>query len=374
MDTALIIDPVGIKAGMDYYDLNLAESMAHNGIPTYIASNFLKNEFCLKFFNSEKKQSQAAKLIDLVSGFTRSISFAKRKQIKYIIVHVFSTEAKDLLSFSLVKAAGLKLIVIAHDISGFANADSPLIKNIIFNNYADIIIVHNNYSFNALKAVVSKNAIQKTRIIPHGSFINLSLSHVSKESARKSLNISANEKVILFFGQIKRVKGLDVLINALPWIQQDICLVIAGKPWKDSFENYQNLIEKQLLTNRVRLFIRYIQDEERELFFKSADLLIIPYRNIYQSGVLLMGMSYNLPVLASDIEANRELVQHGINGILFKNGDSKDLSEKINEFFLTKSKQDLASRAYEIMKERHDWNSIAMKYKQVINEDSNNWL
>jgi D-inositol-3-phosphate glycosyltransferase len=162
------------------------------------------------------------------------------------------------------------------------------------------------------------------------------------------------------------VKGLDVLIHALPAVDQDIHLIIAGKPWKDDFTFYQSLIEKYQLSNRVKLFIRYIDDQERELFLKSADLLIIPYRKIYQSGVLLMGMSYRLPVLASDVEANRELIKDQYNGLLFKNGDPNDLAEKINAFFKNSNKQSIVDNAFQIMQEKHNWNEIAAKYKKVL--------
>jgi D-inositol-3-phosphate glycosyltransferase len=368
----LIVDPVGIKAGMDYYDLNLAEALTANGVETYIASNFNKHERCLKFFESEKKETKAGKLKDLMTGFVKAIAFAKRKRISYILVHIFSTEAKDFLSISMVKAANLNLIAIAHDISSFANADSGWIKSMIFNKYADLLIVHNNYSFKALKEVVSKEIVNRMSIIPHGSFVNLAKADVTRDDARAELGIPSTAKVILFFGQIKKVKGLDVLLEAMPMINGDVTLVIAGKPWKDDFQTYADIIKKHGLESRVRLFIRYITDEERELFFKSADLLVIPYRKIYQSGVLLMGMSYMLPVIASDIEANRELIVKNKNGLLFEDGNAQDLAVEINRFFSGSNGQALAVNAYELLEKEYNWDIIAKKYIQVINENSNN--
>jgi glycosyltransferase involved in cell wall biosynthesis len=365
-NSLLIIDPVGKIAGMDYYDLNLAEALIKNGVQVYIASNFEKNKNCLKFFDSQNKRSKAAKMYDLMRGFTKAISFAKKNGIQNVLVHVFTTELKDFLPISLVKMANLKLIVIAHDISGFANTDLEWTKNIIFNKFADSIIVHNKYSQEALKKVIAESALSKVGIIPHGSFINLSLPEITREKAREDLKIAADQKVILFFGQIKKVKGLDVLLNAMPMVRKDVSLIIAGRVWRDDFLFYQKLIDQHQLSDRVKLFIRYIDDYERELFFKAADLLIIPYRKIYQSGVLLMGMSYKLPVMASDVEANAELIQSGYNGMLFKNGDVEDLSQKINQFFEKSSEQLIVNNAFHTMQENHNWNEIALEYKKLL--------
>jgi D-inositol-3-phosphate glycosyltransferase len=362
----LIIDPVGMKAGMDYYDINLADALDSIGIPTYIASNFSKSDRAHKFFDSEVLQTKAGKLKDLIKGFARAVSFAKRKEISHVLVHVFSTEMKDLVSISLVKAAGLRLIIIAHDISGFADTDAAWIKDIIFNRYADIITVHNQYSSEALKKIVARRTQKKIFTIPHGSFVNQVSATITAETARRSLGLVPNQKLMLFFGQIKKIKGLDILLQSLPLISEDIHLIIAGKPWKDEFQTYQAIIERNALQSRIKLYIRYITDSERELFFKAADILIIPYRRIYQSGVLLMGMSYQLPVLASDIDANCELIESGVNGILFKDGDPVDLADKITQYFAATDRESIAANAYALMLANHDWNNIAKKYKQII--------
>jgi glycosyltransferase involved in cell wall biosynthesis len=79
-----------------------------------------------------------------------------------------------------------------------------------------------------------------------------------------------------------------------------------------------------------------------------------------------MGMSYQLPVLASDIDANCELIESGVNGILFKDGDPVDLADKITQYFAATDRESIAANAYALMLANHDWNNIAKKYKQII--------
>ena len=70
----------------------------------------------------------------------------------------------------------------------------------------------------------------------------------------------------------------------------------------------------------------YIPDDETELYFKAADVLVLPYRHIYQSGVLFLGYSFGLPVLAADVGALKEEIVEGKTGFVFKPEDSVDLA------------------------------------------------
>ncbi|PZR25746.1 MAG: hypothetical protein DI535_16935 [Citrobacter freundii] len=372
-DSILIIDPVGIKAGMDYYDQSLAGGLRDAGLNAFVGSNYKKDEWSYKIFDSEKKTSKIGKLTDLVKGVLRAIILAKRKKTKYVLLHIFSTEMKDWLTIILLRMANLKVVSIAHDISGFADTDVKWIKDSIFDKHSAIIIVHNRYSLEKFKQTVKTAADKIIRVIPHGSFVNLVDKNISKKDARDVLKIAPDSKVILFFGQIKKVKGLDILLHAMPDVEKSITLVIAGKPWKDDFKTYGDIIKAHGLQSRVKLFIRYIEDSEREFFFKAADLLIIPYRAIFQSGVLLMGMSYQLPVLASDLEANREVITDNENGMLFRDGNSKDLAQKINLFFENESQRERITKAgIQTMGQKHNWSAIALEYKKILHENSNN--
>ena len=174
-------------------------------------------------------------------------------------------------------------------------------------------------------------------------------------------------KYILFFGQIKKVKGLDILLEALGKVPADIKLIIAGKPWKDDFSGYDALIEKYHLENRVIKIIRFIEDSERKNLFFAADVNVLPYRIIFLSAVLLMAMSHGLPVIASDLPANKEIINDGENGMLFKSEDSDDLALKIELFFQDKSfSRELTANALHIIKAEYDWSTICEEYLKLI--------
>jgi glycosyltransferase involved in cell wall biosynthesis len=147
----------------------------------------------------------------------------------------------------------------------------------------------------------------------------------------------------------------------------DINLIIAGKPWKDDFSFYDELIRKYGLEIRVVKMIRFIENDEREKLFFAADVNVLPYRIIYQSGVLLMAMSHGLPVIASDLPANKEIINNGENGMLFSSEDSNDLALKIKLFFQDQSvARKLASNALATIKSDDDWHTISREYLKMI--------
>ncbi len=165
--------------------------------------------------------------------------------------------------------------------------------------------------------------------------------------------------MILFFGQIKEVKGLDVLIEAMPEILREhpgTLLVVAGKVWKDDFRQYQARIEELGISANCVLHIRYVPDSEVKNYYAAADVVALPYRRIYQSGVLLMAMSYGKPAIASDIAGMTEVVSDGVNGYIFPSGNSTALAAKLSDALSNPEELRLVGeRALMHVREHNDW-------------------
>ena len=143
---------------------------------------------------------------------------------------------------------------------------------------------------------------------------------------------------MLFFGNIAPYKGLEYLIAAFEELlkkDRSYRLLIVGKP-KGS-ERYWNQIRRAIassgIADRVIAKIEYVPDEETELYFKAADVLILPYTHVFQSGVLFLGYSFGLPAIAADVGSLKEEIIEGETGFVFKPEDSSDLADKINKYF-----------------------------------------
>ncbi len=112
----------------------------------------------------------------------------------------------------------------------------------------------------------------------------------------------------------------------------------------------------------------FIPDDETEVYFKAADVLVLPYVDIYQSGVLFLAHSFGLPVLASDVGSLKDDIVEGKNGFMFKPKDPEDLAKTIEKYFASDLYKNLGSRRQEIQDyatERHSWEIVAQKTMSV---------
>lgn len=132
---------------------------------------------------------------------------------------------------------------------------------------------------------------------------------------------------VLFFGRIWDYKGLDYLIESEPWISAqvpNVKIVIAGEG--DDFERYRNQIRNE---ERFEIHNRWISDEQRAEFFERAALVVLPYNEATQSGVVPVAYNYSKPVVATDVGALAECVQHGQTGLLVPPRDPQCLASAI---------------------------------------------
>ena len=357
-----IIDHVGKKAGMDYYDLSLLHSLSKLSAKTYLFSNFNKKLGDINIYKTFnlKKRNTILEAFFFLKGYIQSIYYCKLKKVNLLIMHLFSGSYESLLRIILVKILCFKVIVINHDISGFSSDDSVFFRKIIFNILADKIVVHNPFSLKKMSKILNQRTLKKIHVIKHGNYLLFTQNTVGRDDALKKLNLDFNYQYILFFGQIKKQKNLGLLLKTIPFVKKNVKLIIAGRLWKDNFSDYQKIIDDLNIQKRIIKYIRYIEDGERDLFFNVCDALIIPYKVIYQSGVLLMGMSYGLPVIASDLEPNREVIKDNQNGILFKNGDKFSLAKTVNDLLQDKDLMEgIGINAIETVKNEYSWDKIA---------------
>jgi len=140
-------------------------------------------------------------------------------------------------------------------------------------------------------------------------------------------------------------------------------LIIVGSP--DKCESYwaaiRESIREQVDKGRVLLRAYFIPDEETEVYFKAADVLVLPYRNIFQSGVLFLAYSFGLPVLAADVGSLKDEIVEGKTGFVFKPEDPVGLAKAIERYFGSDLYRALASRRQEIRDyatKRHSWDLV----------------
>ena len=361
-----IIDPVGRKAGMDYYDLSLANALNKQSCRVNVYSNFAdsKNEsFVKNHFNFSLKYGLFNSFY-LLKKYLSALIKSRSDKTEIVIIHLFHSSFLDYFLISIIHLFGFRICLIIHDVESLLEQSR---KSWIqkCSHLSSCIVVHNIVSFVELLKKIPSTEKEKVFIIPHGNFIGLK-EITSKIETSEYFNLDSKKVYLLFFGMIKKSKGLEVLIEALKDIPSNVHLIIAGRTRNISFNHYKKMISKLKLSDRVHPMIRYITNDERNKLFNFSDLAILPYKKIYQSGVMLLAMSYGLPVIASDLPANKLIINEK-NGIFFKEGNSSDLASKIIEIICDEMKRKtIAENAKEYVKINNDWNKIGADYLKMF--------
>ncbi|MFI5174834.1 MAG: glycosyltransferase family 4 protein [Terriglobia bacterium] len=141
-------------------------------------------------------------------------------------------------------------------------------------------------------------------------------------------------RTLLFFGIVRKYKGLDVLLRAMPRVLSkiDCQLVIAGE-FYEPVDRYLQIIRECGIEQSVSIDNRYVPNEEVSEVFGRADVLILPYLSASQSGVAQISFANAVPVIASRTGGLPDVVFDNVNGMLVAPGDSKALAEAILSYF-----------------------------------------
>jgi glycosyltransferase involved in cell wall biosynthesis len=174
---------------------------------------------------------------------------------------------------------------------------------------------------------------ERLQITSIGLNEEMPLTSLTHSEARDRLGFVGGETLILFFGKVEEYKGLDLLLDAFERLAfPQTRLVIAG-----GFRNpdYRKQIQLQLegMTRQKDIHFHegFIQNDEVEVFFKACDVLCLPYRNIYQSGLVFLGPRFGIPMITTDVGSLREFVGNDL-GLVTQTNDAAGIAEALKKF------------------------------------------
>jgi D-inositol-3-phosphate glycosyltransferase len=371
-----IIDPLGAHGSSHHFYLfGQASGLLNNDVELSLYTN---NETPsteingLKFFTFYKEifksKSKIINGIKWIIGTILSVFHARFSGISIFHFHIFYTNILVLFNLLFVKILFGKVVLTVHDVSSFSNSsNSSIIEKLIY-KLTDRIITHNEFS---KLEILNVNADSSSciSIVPHGSYTPFINIQYDKEKSKEQLGIPNNRRILLFFGMIKKVKGLEVLLSALKGVikkNPDVLLVIAGRVWENDFSAYQKIIDENNLSEYILLHTKFIPQEDVEHYYCASDLVILPYKKIYQSGVLMMTLSYERPALVSDLPPLKEIISDNENGFLFKTENVSDLTAKLNSILSDEGlMEEVRVKGAELINTKYDWGEIGRQTKQA---------
>jgi len=208
------------------------------------------------------------------------------------------------------------------------------------------------------------------RLVPHPLY-NIFGEKVEKVQARSVLksnygiNIEKNEKVLLFFGYVRKYKGLSYLLNALPLIlnQLKIRLLIVGEFYEDE-KFYFRQIKELEIEKYVDVINDFVPDEMVRYFFSSSDCVVLPYLSATQSGIVQICYYYNKPVIVTNVGGLSEVVINEKTGLIINPYSDVEISEAVIKFY-TEGLEEKFSKYIEIEKKKYTWGNFVSQIESL---------
>lgn len=322
------------------------------------------------------------KLRQLATGYARLIAYATSAPPK--IIHILWNNKVEYFDRTLLtlyfKIIGKKVVLTAHNVNKAKRdlCDSTLNRLTLRIQYRllDRIFLHTEKMKDELTqefGISPANAV----VMPFPINIHVPDTKLTVSQAKQKLGLRPDAHTVLFFGRIVPYKGLRYLVDAFHRLashDENCQLIIAGEPMK-GFEDYMQDVQRAILegrgADRIRCVLEYIPDNQTEVYLKAADVVVLPYKNIFESGVLFLANRFGLPVIASDVGSFREELTNSRAGLLFEPGNSASLAASLEAFFsgqLYKEADKHRKRIREYSRAHHSWNIVGEITERVYSE------
>jgi glycosyltransferase involved in cell wall biosynthesis len=335
--------------------------------------------FLRTYGGQPRTSSKVSRVARQLAAYLRLLGYALTARPK--IFHILWNGKFQVFDRTLLmiyfKLLGKRIVLTAHNvnIAERDGADSWLNRRSLRFQYrmADHIFVHTEKMKEDLLRTYGTGSSRAT-VIPFGINNSVPDTDLTPAEAKRRLGLDGTEKAVLFFGNIRQYKGIEYLVEAFQRLvsaDPGYRLIIVGEAKKDSqlyWEEIRAGIRPEQIGRQVILEDRFVPDEETELYFKAADLLVLPYTHVFQSGVLFLGYSFGLPVVATDAGSLRDEVVEGETGFVCKSGDVDSLSQAIEGYFASPLFKDLSRHRAAIRafaQRKNSWASVAGTTRNV---------
>ena len=265
-----------------------------------------------------------------------------------------------LFILKFLKLLGYKVVWTVHNVMPHEKqfVDDLKARKILAES-ADAKIIHSSSTIEEMKSlgINAKNSY----VIPIGSYDSLYENKVTKEEARKKLKIGQNDFVFLFFGNIKRYKGIEDLLEAFEKLSKNktnIKLILAGECRESSLLKYIKGYEK-LLKNKLISHVRYVNDNDLQYYFNSADIAVFPFKKVTTSSSVLLALAYSRPIIIPRIGCLNDIPKN--TGFFYKSEGKNALYNVMEKGISNKAKLISLGKNAEIYSSSLSWDKIAKK-------------
>jgi glycosyltransferase involved in cell wall biosynthesis len=262
--------------------------------------------------------------------------------------------------YYLCRALGVRVVWEMHNILPHNSREKDRRHSRWFYERSDAIIFHSESDVARAKEQLLTDVDKTHIVIPHGNFNESYPNCVSKADARSSLGIARGTRVILCFGFLRRNRGYEYLLDAVKDMADTVVLIAGEMMEKDV---YDMLVERARAMPNLRLFVKWIADDELQLYFNACDIVVLPYTAITTSGVIPLSYAFSRPVITTSIGGIKDVVNEN-TGILVPPRDAEALSAAIERIF-GMDYEGMGRYANEFSMREFSWESNARKIREL---------
>jgi glycosyltransferase involved in cell wall biosynthesis len=287
---------------------------------------------------------------------------ALARRLRPELIHLHCTNPIALAYLAGLRLLGVPLVATAHIVTPHEPIRFQRAIYRPLHRLADLVVAHSEVDRSRL---VEEFAVDSERVvvIPHGEygFFERGGEPPDRDTARRALGLVPADEVALFFGYIREYKGLDVLLEAWQAVlaaRPRARLLVAGDPVRLSSARRAELERWAERLGAVHRF-GYVPFQEVPRYFAAADLLVMPYRRISQSGVLYLALALGVPVVATRVGALPEMLRDGDTALLVPPESPAELAAALIRALADPELRGRLARGGRRLADRHSWPAIA---------------
>ncbi len=188
-------------------------------------------------------------------------------------------------------------------------------------------------------------------------------------STKSEFGFSEDDKVLLFFGYVRKYKGLDILLDAFPKISElfpGIKLLVVGE-FYDSPDEYLNKIKSNNIEKNVILINNFVPNEEVGKYYSASDIVILPYRSATQSGILNIAYGFVKPVIVTRVGGLSEFVKEEKTGFVIEPNSTEAIVEGVKQFYSLRDKINFEQNIRELVSS-NKFDKLPQLFEKIIEE------
>ncbi len=370
------VSPQG-DTGMAYYDFCFCQALAEAGLDITLftsrrwlfqhrGKNFRSKEY---FFGVHESAEPFVRLANHFLSLWQIFFYVLQKKIRIIHFQTLAFPILDLMFLLWFKLWRRKIVYSPHDMAALKIKAGRELTGNLFDS-VDVIVVHSL----ANKILLIKEfdiEHDRIKIIQQGNYTAFLNPGITKVRSREKIGLPQEKKIVLLFGHLRHDKGITTAIKALRLLKdKNIVLLIAGKPHPEfMLESLRRDINTPELKDWIILKDEWIDDALAELYYKSADVVLLPYESCYTSAVLIYAFSCGASTIVSNIPELTEFVSEGENALIFPAGEAAALAEKIEQLLRNPAlAEKIAASAKNTADTEWKWEIAANTQKKIYEE------